>query len=586
MGYVDRATLIVLAETAEIGLPEATNVPAQAFDPLLRGRIRARAAEAVAKAEARTRVREGEHVLRVAFLLTHPSGLEGIDADDVGAVTASFDARVVAIAPYLEKSRARRVTAYREAAHDRIPEAPLAAPPPRPRRGWPVTTALGVGLTTFALGAAAVLVGPSLFPGKVERFRRTAFGAALRDPLTEVVAANGAKSPSREKLTAPKVERQIGPAAHARLEDLLSSLGPASRSTDPVDVAMAAVFANVNAVDAALVSAKVPAHLHAYARGPVGERSVWLTAYYAERRSTVTIDGEATPTVWGRRLDTLNLADVGVTKANAEDATLVSLDVLEATFVDAWLPSLMQEFSEPEADPSPRMPLRAHAERQAARELRDTTHVTVADARALSEAIARRNAALERAGRKPERRIHLGPEQRAALEALGGSRASEALSQDAHIDGVREKVDPAIFELVTLVEEGFLVRIRDEKRFATSSFPKLGVADGAPWTRARVASDLGLVARARCPHVALYLLADKVLSPTSGADRIAAEVALGLVVRELGGALPEGKFQENQLFSALDGVLAQSGDRLRSAARHVYETVLVAPVPSVVRTPR
>jgi len=33
-------------------------------------------------------------------------------------------------------------------------------------------------------------------------------------------------------------------------------------------------------------------------------------------------------------------------------------------------------------------------------------------------------------------------------------------------------------------------------------------------------------------------------------------------------------------------VLAQSGDRVRSAARQVYETVLVDKVPSVVRTPR
>src|SRR4051794_6157971 len=71
---IQRPTLQVLAEAAEIGLPEAATAPARKFDPLLRPFIRKRVLRAVSAAGKHTTSTKGDHILRLAFLACHESG--------------------------------------------------------------------------------------------------------------------------------------------------------------------------------------------------------------------------------------------------------------------------------------------------------------------------------------------------------------------------------------------------------------------------------------------------------------------------------------------------------------------------------
>lgn len=580
MGWVANATRIVLAETAHVGLPEAAPVAIAAFDPFLRGAIRRRYALALARAEERTRLRAGDHLLRVAFLLEHPGpgGAAELDLDDERAVGEAFDALVAQLAPHLATARGRRGAAYREAAADRAPEAPEEPKPKRPRRAWPITAPLGALLGAALVATAVGVAAPSWSRSPEQRFRATALGRALDEPLTDaVVGACARATEGHAELGSRSVERQIGAQAQAELQRVLTSLPGACASTAPVDVALAPVFEGINAFNARLHEGGVPALLHGYARGHAGARSVWLTSYFVERREELTYDGEAKKTAWGRRLDTLNLADSAVYKANAEDFVVVSLDALEETFVDAVLPAMLQADAPPAAEPSPRLTLRRAAERAVGKELRARSGASVSDAEELSSAIARRNLALEKTAHKAVANISLRPSERKGLAAGPGSAA---LRLDDEMFRHRRKLDPAIAALVELVEEGFVARVHDEARFQDRIFPGLGGSDRWPRSRASVSAQLGAIARGASPHLALWMTARAVLFAESAYERPPAETTLRLVLKQL-GALPAS--DDGALAEALVGAFELDAERLRAAAAAAYEAAFVAPPPKLVR---
>lgn len=582
MGLVERATLVVLAEAADIGIPEAVSVPAEAFDPLLRGAIRRRAAAAVADAEQRTTLRGGDHVLRLAFLLLHPSAPKDLATNDEKLVSEAFDALATPLAPHLQKPRERRGSAYREAAADRAPDAVVEPARKRPNRFWPLTTPLSAAFVAGVVATAVVVAIPYWTPSPTERFRKTPFGEALDVPLTTAVAgARAGETRGHDALLSDRVTRQIGAPAHAELERLLATLPPATKSMGTADEAMAPVFASLNGLNARLFEAHVPALLHGYSHGHPGERSLWITSYFVERREEISFEGSTMRAVWGRRLDTLNLADSAAYKANAEDYVIVSLDVMEKSFVEAVLPALMREDAPSAPDSSARTTLERQAERTVGREVRALAHMSPSDAEELSGAIARRNLALEKVGHTPRPNIDLGPSARGGLQ---GDPFAEVRRLDDQMHMHRRKVAGAIAQLTELVEEGFLVRVRDEERFDSSIFPKLGESDSYATTRARVSSDLGSIARAPSPHLALWMVVRKVLYSPAGFERGPAETTLVLLLRELGSlAGPPPRVTEDALVNALGKAFEVDATKLKAAATSAYETTFVAPLPPFVR---
>src|SRR3954465_10533405 len=91
LSSLQKATLTVLAEAAEIGLPEAATVPAAAYDPFLRGSIKRRVRAAVDVATTRARPNAPpDPVVRLAFVSLHPAQPK-IDPNDDRAIEEAYE---------------------------------------------------------------------------------------------------------------------------------------------------------------------------------------------------------------------------------------------------------------------------------------------------------------------------------------------------------------------------------------------------------------------------------------------------------------------------------------------------------------
>lgn len=582
MAWVERATWVVLAEAADIGITEAVSVPIQTFDPLLRGAIRKRVSKAIESAEERTTLRAGDHVLRLAFLLVHPKAPKELDANDERAVAEAFEPLASPLTPNVRKARERRASAYRETAPERAPEESSEAPRKPPKRAWPLTTPLTALVATGVVGGALALAIPYFTPSPMDRFRKTPFGQALDGPLTSAVAgAHAGSAAGHAELLSEKVKKQIGPQAQDELGHLLGTLPEATRAMAPVDKAMAPVFQSLEALNTRLYEQKLPALLHGYARGYAGERSLWITSYFVEQRDDLVLDGTTAHVVWGRRLDTLNLADSTVYKADAEENVIVNLDLVEKTFVETLLPALSREGG-PAQETTLHAELERTAEAEVAREMRAISHVSISDAKDLTEALSVRNKALVLGGRSPKTDLFLGPAARDGLPP--GDRAVRA---DAQMHLARKPVAPAISLYARIVDEELVVRVHDQALFATSVFRKLGPSDDSPASRARVSAALGLVARSETPHLVLWHLTRKVFYGGGAYERTHAETALLAVLRELALVPAEAAdISDETEASALTKAFALDAPTLRAAGAKAYETVFVAKVPTVVRKPR
>ena len=582
MAWVERATWVVLAEAADIGIPEAVTIPIQTFDPLLRPSIRKRVNKAIESAEERTTLRAGDHVLRLAFLLVHPSAPKDLDPNDERAVAEAFEPLASPLTPNVRKARERRGSAYREAASERTPEEAMEAPRKPPKRAWPVTTPLMALVATGVVGGALALAIPYFTPSPMDRFRKTAFGKALDEPLTSAVAgAHSGSTAGHAELLSEQVKKQLGPQAQGELAHLLGTLPKATRSMDPVDKAMAPVFESLGALNARLYEQKIPALLHGYARGYAGERSLWITSYFVEQRDDLVLDGSTAHVVWGRRLDTLNLSDSAVYKAEAEDNVIVNLDVVDKTFIETLLPALAREGGTAQ-ETTLHAELERTAEAEVAREMRAISHVSISDAKDLTDALSVRNKALVLGGRSPKTDLFLGPAARDGLPP--GDRAVRA---DAQMHLARKPVAPAISLYARIFDEELVVRVHDQALFATSVFSKLGLSDDSPASRARVSAALGLVARSETPHLVLWHLTRKVFYSSGAYERIHAETALLAVLRELSLVHADSAdIRDEAEASALTKAFMLDAPTLRAAGAKAYETVFVAKVPTVLRKPR
>lgn len=247
------------------------------------------------------------------------------------------------------------------------------------------------------MAAVAVFFVPRLLPSPNARFRKTAFGKALGEPLTDVVVASsrGGDSDARKKLLTPDVKKQIGSDACDSLTRVVDEL-PHVRGDgeESIDLALAPLYLEVNELDAKLAKARVPAHLHAYGSMSGGRPVVWLTSYFVENRDELTFEKQPVRFVWARRIDGLNLAENRLYKAHAEDWVIVSMDRVEEELVQTLLAAIAKGAplapDDSEGATSPRGELSRTASRIVSDELVAVTKVSREDADARGASARRR----------------------------------------------------------------------------------------------------------------------------------------------------------------------------------------------------
>jgi hypothetical protein len=589
---IARPTLHVLAEAAEIGLPETATVPARAFDPVLRPFIRKNVRKAIAAASTKTTSKHGDHLLRLAFLHALPAGAlpPDLDPNDERAVDRAF---VTLAAPYLpprdEPNAAQKEGgAYRVTAADREDTAFVERK--RPRRRWPITVPAVVVLLLATTAAVAMFLLPRLVPTPEARFRKTPLGQALGEPLTDVVVASnrGGDAAARAKLLTPEVKAQIGEDAYASLERAVGELRHVrTDGMTEIDGALAPLFLEVNELDAKLAARKVPAHLHVYGSASSGKWVVWLTSYVVERREELAFDGTPVRFVWGRRLDGLNLSDSSLYKAHAEDWGVVSMDRLEQAFVQTLLAPLAKGAPMAPDDSAPEKSARAEMSRTATRVIADeiltVTKVSAVDAAALHNAIAQRNeiaGSLSKMGyrfpvssgielsastvRRVARSMEEYPHDRALLQ--------DFLRKNDRAVSYRREVAPVVAILTQLEEEALGGVIVEQKRLKdVTELLKLDedVAND-PRARAVVAASLGMLARTQeCPRLALW----RVVRPFFDRDSSDVEAATAtafVLLRRLGLA-PNDEY--DTFMRGLRAALELPPAQVRAAAAATYRDI-------------
>lgn len=603
---IRRPTLHVLAEAAEIGLPETATVPARAFDPVLRPFIAKKVRGAVDAASTRTTSKHGDHLLRVAFLDFLGEAPKDLDPNDERAVEQVFRSLATPYLPPPAAGDPARAAggAYRVSAADREATS-FEDAKRRPRRRWPITVPASIVMLLATVTTVAFFLVPRLLPSAGERFRKTAFGKALGEPLTDVVVAAGrgqADADARAKLLTPDVKRQIGDDAYGSLERVVDEV-PHVRADgeEAIDLALAPLYLEFNELDAKLAAAKVPAHLHAYGSAASGKPVVWLTSYFVEQREELTFDATSVRFVWGRRIDGLNFSDSTLYKAHAEDWAVVSMDNVEQEFVQQLLAPLAKGApmapDEQVDDKSARAELSRTAGRLISAELVSSTKVSASDAEALHRAIAQRN---EIAGSLSKLGYRLPASSGIELSAATVRRITRArddeprerallddfLRMNARAASHRRDVAAAVAALAHLEEEELGSLIIEQKRLATVPAPKLGERANTPRGRSVAAASLAVLARPQsCPRLALWLLVRPMYEPESY-DRTAAHAATSALLERLGLAPHENLFGYGASEAFTLGVtkaLELAPERVREAAAATYQDIFDRAPPRFVR---
>ncbi len=602
---LENATLDVLARAAEIGLPEAAGVPASSYDPFLRPFIRKNVRRAIADASAATKSARGDHVLRLAFLRAHPSAPAAIDPDDARAVNDAFEALAK---PFLPERPAAKPAppgggAYRVAPADRSAEA-IEAPPRPKRKAWPVTLSLIAVLIASALVTGTLVVGPYVLPSPMQRFGRTPFGKALGEPLTDAVVAAGAKgtatrrTETRAAMLSPEIEKQIGAAAYGDLTSMLDAIPDAVRSSaESTDDALRPLLVHLNALDADLAKAHVPALLHAYASGTSGKRSVWVTSYFVEDRSEILVGDQPRRAARGRRMDELNLLDSALYKGDLEDWAIVSLDHMDEQLVQVLLTPLAkgtpmgpEEWSD--ADKSPSAELARTASALVTSEVRAFAKLEPADAQTLHSAIARRNDAMVSMNKmgidvEATSRIRLSPSLVRNLDRMSGTAfekklADEVLRIDGRMKVYARPLAPVIAELARIQEDQFAGRLAEQKTKEAGTDVPVSRHD------AILAAMLGVLARPQpCPRLALWLdIRTAKDAHAAWDDRNAANKALAAVADALAipPAGPDETFADAFARRA-KALLEAPPSKLREAATKAHANELGRPPPGLSRKP-
>lgn len=591
----------VLAEAAEIGLPETVTVPAAAFDPILRPFIVKRVRRAFEAASARTTSKHADHALRLAFLDCHPGAPRDLPPNDERAV---FEAFRRLSPPYLPHADAKEPEAphggaYRQAA-DRDGK-PMVDLPKRKKERWPVTTPAMIALVGGIVATAAMFVVPRLIPTPVARFAKTPLGKAVVENLADEITSHSktGDAEARAKLLSPEVKKQIGDPAFESLGNALKEIPFARTATAlSTDDALAPLFLETNELDARLFAKKVPAYFHVYGTGSSGNRSVWLTAYFVERRDEIVFDDKTLKTVWGRRLDHLNLNDSGIYKANAEDWAVLSIDKLELEFVQTILAPIAKGAPIAPDDTAPEKSARAELSRVAGREIAAEVakagKLSTSDAEALHKAIAQRNeivVSLAKIGYRlsVSSAIELAP---ATVERMKKSRDHEpkdaALIEDLlrandRSASYRRDVAGALGVLGRFTELELAGILRDDKKLPADE-KKLGDTARTPRGRLLVSTWLADVANEKdCPKLALWRLAKNIFDPAVGEhDTDASVTALDAMLRALGlESRPEAYIDEAS-YKAFASALEGSPDKIRDAAERAHESLFGSKPPKIV----
>lgn len=352
---IDDTVAALLAQVADVGLPERLEPAIASVDPLLRRAVGARVRHAVAAAQAKVPAADPDHQLALAFLIAQNAvGAEPVapggdgyramhtpfDVADGNAVAARFRERA---APFLKKKASSR----------RISLGVLA----------------GV-LALVAGGSFAFFRGK---PTAEEQFLQSPLGQALNEPLTDVVV-DGPSSKGAEAFVAPGFAKQVGAGNVSKFQEFFTEIPKAAETTGPIDKATAPLFDKENALNDGLIAAGFPVRLHTFVGTTARGRTVWATAYYTPRSLTYSLAGTDYPLVLGRRIDGVNLKDSRAVKLDAETWGIVSLNIAEeevatglvqplgaseglTTFERAIAP-LLEEFVRPEIEKNAHLSLK------------------------------------------------------------------------------------------------------------------------------------------------------------------------------------------------------------------------------------
>jgi hypothetical protein len=596
---LERATLQVLAEVAEIGLAEAVDVPMAAYDPILRPVLRRNVRRALAAA-GHVEPRAGEHRLYLAFVLRHPSCPAGLDPSNERAVLEAYRTLSEPFTGIPAHQALRpRPGAYRASA-DPHGASPAALKVPK-RRRWIITPSLVAVLLSTVAGLGLWYAAPYFMPTAEERFRKTALGVSLDDPLTDFVSAigRGKDADARSLLLAPDVQKQIGPKAFADLTQVADLVPETTVAIAPsTDVAAAPLFAAINGLNEELYQRKVPALLLGYAQGEAPKRGVWVTSYFVQRRNELLLDGHPVRVVWGRRIDSLNLVDDALYKAEAEEWAVLSLERIEDELVKLLLGSMAEgaplgptEYHP--TDSSPRASLARALGPLLAEEMEAKAHLTPEDAERAFRALATRNAAvldLRGLGYSLETssRFQLAPWLvRRMVRARGGRPGDRALIEELlrmndRMRVYRQSVAPAVDELALLEEEEFAGKL-----FAEDDPAKAREGSDLPAALRPVASsELAMLTRPQdCPRLALWRVASMAYQPLSGGDyQIGSRIVEALFSQLALPGLPDDFDSRDKAFEdALLATMRMPPEHVRDAATRAYKQLFDAAPPVLAR---
>lgn len=568
------AVAYVLARAAEEGIEEAVLAAAAPFDPLLRGAVRRRAKRAIAAARSATRVSDERHVLRVAFLRAAGAANDAAP-DDEAAVAQAFDA-------------VRR----------RFPK--------RRRAFWPASAAVGA---LVALAAVAVAVAAWL-PSRRDRFARSPVGVALGEGLTEfVVGVARHDADRREKgramLLARGVRSQAGSRAYDALDDALRRTAElaAAATDDEARPRRERLHAALRDLERELGRANVPAFVDEHDDEDMGgARRTWLFGYYAERRADVTLGGDAFVSLWGRRLDALNLDAGGVAYESAAlGATVVALDEIDRWVARRVVPGLAKSAALPlGAEPAEELSGRGRVERALGERLRaellPSTDLAQDDATELRDLLAARHAAFGRLAalgheyseppglRLPDKMRRSLSQRGDEVDAREILHLDDRLARGALLRGFEALglAQAAVFEL------GALCSARASRRGVAAAMGSLEAAAGRdklPFREsAAIAGWLCVLAGGEPAALALATVA-RHSAPDGSAD-----LALYAVEAELGSAptwLRAGRLVDrDDATRALEDALKQPAAAVRRAAAAAHGKLLAEPPPSALRKPR
>lgn len=471
------------------------------------------------------------------------------------------------------------------------------------RRKRRIVRAVTAALATLVLAAAVTALGFALVTTPEQKFRKSALGKALADPLTDYVAAvarapEHAASARRDVLTT-SVEKQIGADTFGALRMALDALPQAAQSSDDVDSAMKPLMDALDVVDSRLSDRRVPAFLSAYSRGQAGARGVWITSYYVRQRSETRVEGQSLRSVVGRRIDSLNLTDLTGWKATAASWVLMSFDLVEEDFVRELLGPIARKvpMGRPEGVPPEDHTVPAELAREAtaaiSAEVLAASRLKAEDAVSIDDLLSRRNVAareLKERGYAIDAtdRLQLPRWMARALDAARGTapQVDEMLHMDDALGAYDDPFFSAVDLLSSLEEQEFVVRLLEENRLKESPVDALAAQNAdSPELRAIASAELSKLARPQpCPRLALWRTARWAYDAGySGAAHRMAIAVLDALFRRLG--LPgsaewigESPLDEH-FAAALRGALSKPPAELQEAAARAYEELFKRPLP-------